>query len=202
MKRAILAATITTAFAISSAQASLIDYLGLNHSTAVEIVHNAATMTVLAGDMNIKIDGTSVTGFCVDMNHQIGKEWTADKLSVTSINGGKAAAYLYDTFLADANTEIKAAALQIAIWEVVDDFGGLLDLTGGNFKLNGSSAVAAQANTYLAAIPGGVSGYVTSDIVLKSGFSPQSQHLLVPEPAAVLLSIFSLPIIGLRRKRN
>lgn len=201
MKRAILAASIATAFAASSAHASLIDYLGLNHSSAVEIVHLGTTRTVLAGDFHITIDGASATAFCVDLDHNIVKEWTADKLSVTSINGGKAAAFLYDTFKNDITTEIQAAALQVAIWEVVDDFGGTLDLTGGNFRLNGSSSIATQANTYLAAIPANVSSYVTGDIVLKSGNNPQSQNLLVPEPAAVLLSILSFPILGLQRRK-
>lgn len=200
MKKFTLAAVALIGLAASSAQAGIVQYTGLGFNSQVQIIHNGNTMDVKAGQINITIDGSPFVSFCVDLDHNIKSDWTASNQPVASITGGVAAAYLYDTFKNTVNTNVKGAALQIAIWEVVDDFDTSLGLGAGDFKFTASGDVMNQANAYLAALPADLSGYTTTSYVLKSGWDPRSQNLIVPEPGTLIALLLGLPLFAARRR--
>ncbi|MEK6642374.1 MAG: PEP-CTERM sorting domain-containing protein [Planctomycetota bacterium] len=200
MSKVFVTAATVIGLAASASQASVIQYTGLGFNSQVQVVHNGTTLNVHAGQINIKIDSTPFVAFCVDMDHSIKSDWLAGSDPVASITGGVAAAYLYDTFKAGVTDNIKGAALQIAIWEVVDDFGGSLSLANGDFKFSTAGDILNQANAYLAAIPGNLAGYITNSYVLKSGWDPRSQNLIVPEPGTLIALMLGLPLFVMRRR--
>lgn len=122
---------------------------------------------------------------------------------------------LFDTKLADVTTATKAAAFQVAIWEIVFEAGGVtpnlpLDASAGNLKVN-NSTVATQANTYLAGITG---TYTGSTYILRAMSSLDSQDQVVwwpnpnpgdgnpvPAPAGLVLLASGLPFAVLRLRR-
>lgn len=200
MKKFTLVAVALIGFAASSAQAGIVQYTGLGFNSQVQIIHNGNTMDVKAGQINITIDGSPFSSFCVDLDHSIKSDWIASNQPVASITGGVAAAYLYDTFKNTVNTNVKGAALQIAIWEVVDDFDASLGLGAGDFKFTAAGDIMNQANAYLAALPADLSGYTTTSYVLKSGWDPRSQNLIVPEPGTIIALLLGLPLFVARRR--
>jgi hypothetical protein len=195
-----LAVALVTLVA-GSASANPITFLGTGYASDVTIRHNGSNLSVRAGEILVDFDGTDLTTYCVDLNHWIKNTWDATIVPVTTVNGGLAVAYLYDNFATAVASSIEGAGLQIAIWKIIDDFGGTLSLTDGNFLFTGPPAIVSSAQTYLNALPIDLGGYTTPSYILASGPSPRSQDLIAPEPATLVLFASSLPIILLNRRR-
>lgn len=187
----------------TQAWADPVTYLGTGLAQNVTIRHDGTDMSVRTGEILIQFQGSQETAYCVDLDHWILGQWEADIAPVTSVNGGLRIAYLYDHFASSVTTSVQGAGLQIAIWELLDDFGGTLDLGAGRFRFTGSSTVSNQALAYLAALPGDLSGYTTPSFILatESGRCPRSQNLIVPEPASLVLCSLLLPVWLINRRR-
>jgi hypothetical protein len=185
----------------SLAQAGPISLMGTGLGTAVTISHNGSDVQVLAGEIVVDYGASGLTAYCVDLDHDMESNWIALTAPVSTVNGGLAIAYLYDHFASAVTTATQAAGLQIAIWEVLDDFGGSLDLSSGNFRLSGPSPLLTAAQGFIDALPTCVTSYTTPSYILKSGSDPQAQDLIVPEPASLVLLACALPVLltGLRR---
>ena len=185
----------------SQVMADPISFNGTGLASAVTVRHDGSNMSVLAGEILVTFNSVPLTAYCVDLDHWIKNSWDATVAPVTYVDGGLAAAYLYDHFAGTVTTNTQAAGLQIAIWEVVDDFGAARDLAAGSFRYNGGGVIGTAAQNFLNALPADVSGYATTAYVLKSGNCPRSQNLIVPEPAALTLLITALPMVLLGRRR-
>jgi hypothetical protein len=143
--------------------------------------------------------------FCIDLAHSITipTEYEVESLTTASLANGGRLAWLYENNVSNAKNDIDiAAALQLALWDVVTDDGDGLDVgnfqyvSGLNFKSNSSSSsmIAQSAGkvglaTYLRAI------------------GPYGQSMItrpVPEPGTFgLLGLgISLLGFGLFRKRT
>lgn len=120
---------------------------------------------------------------------------------------------LYATKFAESQTtDLKAAAFQLAVWEIVNeaviDFSqgtrGLagIDTSAGDFWASNNAAARTEANTYLdtafLAFKDGITGM---DLV--AGISPtiQDQIFIIPLPTGAGLACAGLMAIGARRKR-
>jgi hypothetical protein len=194
-----VALTMFVAVYAGQARASNVSFLGVGNQAVVSITHNGNTYSVTAAELDINYNSVNYTAYCVDLDHTIQSAWTATNAPVTNVNGGKAAGWLYDHYAAGVTTNDQAAGLQVAIWEVVDDFGGSLNLTTGNFKLNTTGGIANAANAYLAALPADLTNYTTNSVLVWSGDSPRSQNLIVPEPGTMLGLMVGLPLMFIRR---
>ena len=199
-----------------SALADQIKFLGMGRSQYLNIRHDGVADNEYVGELLItKTQNgvtTPMTAFCVDLDNGALSQWSATKQPVSIIDNWASPGtalkigFLFDTFAATADTNTKAAALQTAIWELLDDAGGVLDVRAGDFRLLGTNsttnAVAALATTYLAAIPANLTGFVPSSYVIYSDAAPRSQHLIVPEPGSLVLLALAIPVAALRRRRQ
>lgn len=187
----------------SSIQASPVTFNGMGLNQYVTYKYEGDDDTSRAGQILINFQSQNLKAYCVDLEHSVKSSWDASKASLDFIHGGRAAAFLFDTYSATVDTNLKAAALQVAIWEVVTDFGGSLNLLAGNFKVLDSESVRNLATTYLGSLPGDVGNYQSSSYIVKSGWDPRSQHLIVPEPATlgVVMVAMGMMLADRRRRR-
>lgn len=209
-----LAAALVVGLA-SQSFADQIQFKGFGLSDQFTIMHNGNTSTEYAGQLRVNVTQNGVTNsfdaYCVDLDNDIVNKWTATKQPDTIIDNwtasgvGRRVGFLYDTFSAGVDTNLKAAALQAAIWEILDDGPTSLDIRNGDFKLMGNdaktNAIATQAAAYLAALPANVEMYNPGSYVLYSDNNPRSQHLIVPEPGSLILLGMAIPMSILRRRR-
>ncbi len=183
----------------SQLQAAEIEFNGMGLNKRVDFTHNG-DHRARAGELMVEFDDQEYTAYCVDLDHRMKDKWDADFEPVSFINGGIQVAYLYDMFASMVSTNVEAAALQVAIWEVVEDFGGAIDLAHGDFKLRGHDGIRAVAQGYLDTLPGDLSGYATTSFILASGDCPRSQNLIVPEPTTLAMLGLGLPMLWVRRR--
>jgi hypothetical protein len=172
---------------------------GLGQSTA-HIKYNGQNLNVWAGKLAAYLGGTlgnplppndgqfSGYVFCVDLDHWITlpTEYEVTQQTTASIAHGDRVAWLYRTYVSQATTQTKAAALQLAIWEVlVDDGDGF---ASGNFRYTGGlpSLTGTEAQNMIAASVGKNS---SSAMVLRST-GQYGQAMIatpVPEPTSLIL---------------
>lgn len=195
-----VACALVCALVASQAQAIDVTFHGLIHEKNVTVSHNNSSMNLRAGDFLIEFEGEQHVAYCVDLDHVIKNTWTADIAPVTVLNGGMAIAWLYDTYAQTITTGVEAAGLQVAIWEILDDFGGVLDAGAGLFRVSSPTDVRNAAQGFLNSLPTDLSNYTTTSYILMSGNSPRSQNLIVPEPGTLgLIGLSVLPLIRRRR---
>lgn len=195
------------------------------------------------------ISGTRVDAFCIDLADQASSSWqsyTAKDLKDAPDKwagpmGEKRAQYLatlLDTYWTDWSqtgnklTGIKntytdkqaAGALQLAIWEIVDEFNTdydgtdgekikekQWDVTKGVFTASGDSKIITLANSMLKYIAGladselsSTANYIAVSNGLNdcTGYGYQDYVVRVPLPGAVLLGMLGLGAAGLRLRRR
>lgn len=103
-----------------------------------------------------------------------------------------------------------AAAMQIAIWEILDEehavfsqSANALDVTTGDFKLIGDASIATLANNMLGGL-GDVSSVDYSRYIALSssdGKGSYQDFVVVPVPAAVLLGMLGLSVVGVKLRK-
>ena len=184
----------------TTVQASYMSYdgVGLNAIvTAHATGHLMDGLQVEAGQLYVTFNGKAYTGYCVDTDHYTGSG-PVTVHSVLTLNRGSMIDYLFETYGPQVNTADKAGALQVAIWELLDETSGSLNVNTGSFSITGNSTVASLANSELASLP---SSWIPrqNDIWLES--LTERQGVLVPEPATMgLLALGGL--LALRRRKT
>jgi PEP-CTERM motif-containing protein len=215
-KTLVLAALSFGLIAAAPASAGEINFVGVGtHASVVSISGAGGPKTVWAGELDWTwlnpAGGGAFYSYCADVlnflnDPQLVTVRSTDDMSNSPLDRGDKAAWLFNTYAegirssADSvDSDTKAAALQVAIWEVLSDFNPNLGADG--FILNTSGAIMTQANIYLSqlfkgqtlgAVGFNSSLYNTGTAVWLDSYSltggpGQDQITRVPEPATLLL---------------
>ena len=103
---------------------------------------------VLAGFYQLQINGgTTFNGFCVDPAWAPSKPTEYDLRSIAEGSNYEQAAYLLSLGLGDKS--LNAAALQLAVWEIVFDTDHTDAFATGSFVVNDSSYLVSKAIGYM-----------------------------------------------------
>lgn len=196
----------------------------------LEFVDVNGNVTGYAGVIQVTLDGTDLLDvFCVDLYHDVSPgityTYTAYAVNDPSLSSFSTnleqAAWLYVNELPVVNAApaseqgIYGAALQLAIWDVVDDNAG--GLSAGSIQAQtspapdpNSAAAYALASTWIADSTGqsstdatilmNVNGPTASQTFITSS-AAMVDVFATPEPGTMALVGAALLIVGLARKR-
>ena len=218
MKTSVIAAQFLTALALTSfpVSAATLSVTGIDWSLGqmVDLSANGQSKVTFAGIIFAEYENSPVSVFCVDLFTNIGIEtFSVDAESVDLVMNGRRASWLLQTYLPQIANADQAAAVQVAIWDVVHNGGD--GLTNGTLRGGATSAQVIQlAEQYITASGGqeNTAGSVFTHVdgpkakqqlMAPGNFTAAAFGFVVPEPATYLAMGSGLLILGMvRRKRN
>jgi hypothetical protein len=207
MKRLLFILAICALLAGTASAGPMVQYTGVYGQT-VGIAGTWHTGSVLAGIYKIKINGVPMDAFCIDLQDtttgsaveyaKVDLEDAPDVTGDPSLGPmGTAKANevrkLWDMAYYPAMTQAQAAALQVAIWEVLVD--STYDVTAGGFKLT-TADPGAQA--LLDALP----NHTGSAGLFALTHKDYQDFTTVPAPGAILLGSIGIGLVGWMRRRR
>ncbi len=202
------AITLGTAFSSSAATVAL-EYQGSDafgtpaYQRVVDYTLDGTASRTRAGMFRLQdaSDGSEILAWCIDLLHflTLPSEYTmADWLDPTVKDNIDR---LFTSVYADVDSSDEAAGFQIALWEIVSDTDGGLDLAAGSFTAAGAGAHYALAADYLDGLDTAGTGGWNLTFLNSTG---DSQDLVtasqVPLPASIWL--FGLALAGLNGVRR
>lgn len=170
------------------------------------------------GVLNVAFDGSLQLqdAFCVDRFRYISNgNYTVNVSAPSSVNNGNRAAWLLHDILPQINaapvgTQQRnlAAALQMAIWDIIQDGGD--GFTAGRIRRSTSSSnptnsiILSLANSFITASNG--QSYTNALVLSNVNVNSYTQRLIVdngvPEPSTWALALTGLLWAGLRRAKR
>lgn len=163
------------------------------------VIANGPTQSEYGTEIFVTRDGSSYLAYCVDLFTTIGFNTYQNSTGSpdTYLNGGRAA-WLFETYSGLVRSNDDAAALQVALWDVVHDGGD--GLGTGVIRLGTSeTALGVAANSLVASSLGRSSMNAAILYNFDYGMGQQRQTLIsyalappptgveTPEPATMLL---------------
>jgi hypothetical protein len=147
----------------------------------------ADNLSVYAGQELVQYHGINYLAYCVDLN-QYSASSDVTMMPVTSLPRGEQVAFLYNTYGLQAATGRQAAAVGVAIWELVAETGPTLDAGSGYFHITDNANAIADANVLLANLPTHYNNPIMPFVL----HSTSAQDFVVgswaiPEPATLAL---------------
>jgi hypothetical protein len=191
-------------------QASTITVYGTGFGrTNVSMLLNGSSTPVseYAIEILIRKEGVNWIAYCVDLFTSIGfGTYNTTMGSPGGYPNGLRAAWIYENYAHLVTTNQQAAALQVALWDVVHDGGDGLSV--GNIRLSASeSALLASANAIVAASAGKTSWNATIlyNQVISTGAPAQtlitSGQMSTPEPTTLGMTGAALLALGMLRRK-
>lgn len=216
IKFKIIAASLLTALsAIGTAQADTVTFSGfLGDRSATADLNTPRDGNFAAGEFKGLWNGNSFTSFCVDVMHNISwntnyTNYTAKSASDFGFSSTQISLLnkLYTNHYAESHTSNeKAAAFQIATWEITYDGNGGLNLGSGTFQMgNGGNALAqSTAATWLGTLGNAQTGNWKFTVLDSTANQDQLLAAPVPEPSEIAMLLAGLGLMGTvaRRRRQ
>lgn len=233
--RSVIALTATLA-AAGAATADSVDltYTGPGNGRSFSVITNGTATQVFAGQLNFSVvNGSGSTGvrlngplltYCIDVLEPVGPGLNTYNLasladapvtagSVSPAMGPQKAAAIARLYTAAGGDQFTAnndfaAAFQLAVWEVIADFGttgATLDIDGGNFEV--TSSINAGTRSVLngllaAAADDSVALFAGLGALTNEGFQDQLYAVVVPLPGAAGLAAVGLAGVVVARRRR
>ncbi|NLW86440.1 MAG: hypothetical protein GXY38_06165 [Planctomycetes bacterium] len=120
---ALICAFALTAVALD-ASACFMTYEGMDYKATVTVYAPGSAIsgrTVYAGRHLIEYQDADLTAWCVDIDHWSGSSEVTERDAVSFLRNGQLVAYLFETFSPTIDSNYSAAALGVAIWEVINE---------------------------------------------------------------------------------
>jgi hypothetical protein len=223
-----LVSVLVAAAAVSAAEASMVDVFcpGVGVGRNVTVTQGSTNYTVFAGQIRLVLSNSTGQpfnpnwfSFCTELAQNIHVNGPVRTYEVTAVSDLPTPGTGMGTARADALARMYfsangaqfgtnadyAAAFQIAVWEIVNDFDGSLaslNLTTGNFRGNINAAISANfASLFAAASTAG--GNMNALLGLgNTSFQDQILDVTngIPSPGAMALLALA-GFTGLRRRR-
>jgi hypothetical protein len=191
--------------ASASPVSATLNSLGNGEDVTIQLIPvgqtSLQTFDAFAGVFNMTLNGTSFETFCIDTSHDVtvGQTYLVSQTPVESgLTNGARMEYIYATYLGDALTsDVDAAALQIALWDLVN--GGQSLLTGSSFRYTDtSSPIYSQAEFYISQAlaytppPSGSVGF-WQDASASGNALDRGQSLIGPAIPGVFPNVLPVP---------
>ncbi|MEM9838098.1 MAG: VPLPA-CTERM sorting domain-containing protein [Pseudomonadota bacterium] len=177
--------------------------LGWFETVTVSTDSGVSTQNFNAGAFELNDGMRDLLAFCLDPETflNLGEDFdtmvTAAKWDTVLTEIDK----LFTSSYSLVNSAETAAGFQIALWEIIIDQGGTMDITDGIFRASASVGAEAFANMALMALASAGTGGFNFTTYVNSG-----QDLInaeaVPVPAAVLLMAPVLGGLAMRKRRK
>jgi MYXO-CTERM domain-containing protein len=201
---------------VASADFTDVSFISQGYAQSVTIVSPGYNGSIVAGQLFVSLanstggsgylDGNHIA-FCADVYQTVNAG--PDPYEIVSVSalpsnapmGAAAASGVVDLYAFAAGSQYGtdadlACAFQLAMWEVINDYGSL-DINTGNFQATGmTGATAAYLNLLLAAV--GTNG--SASLLGLTNLDLQDMIIEVPAPGAIAL--FGLAGLVGRRKRR
>jgi hypothetical protein len=183
---------------------SYMTYNGLGLNSQVRIHASGLlgdTLKIPVGQLKGTYENTDSLAYCVDLNHHV-KSANVTPEPISFVNHGDLVAWLYETCAESVMTGIEAAALNVAIWEVIYETDATFDAGTGYFTISENQSVLDQANDLLASLGSIPSSYTPSNGMMVL-HGENVQDVVVPEPTRLgLPGVAAGGFLAKRRRRN
>lgn len=233
--RSVIAMTALLATAgVTAADSVDLQYLGSGNGRSVSIVANGTSKSVFAGQLKFSVvNGSGSTGirlngplmtYCIDVLEQVSGGLNTYDLaaledapvtagSISPAMGPEKAAAIARLYTAAGGNQFTtdndfAAAFQLAVWEVISDFGttgATLGIYDGNFEItSGLNSGTESVLTALlaAAADDSVGLFAGLGALTNEGFQDQLYSVAVPLPGAAGLAAVGLAGVVVARRRR
>jgi MYXO-CTERM domain-containing protein len=190
------------------AEGSTITLTGMGFYQSIPLIVNTTTSeNATAGQIRVVVDGTNLVAFCVDLFTNIGfSTYNTTPVEPPDYPGGARAAWIYENYAPGVNSNVTAASLQLALWDVIHDGGDGLDAGNVRLSSSGSATLRLGAQTIILASAGHTSSNATIwRNVSFSGVPAQTlitSRINTPEPGTWLMTAAGLCLAAFGRRRR